>query len=104
MHVCVCTRVHVHALHMCANACRGQNRVLNPLELELQAIICHLMWVLGTKLQSSARALNSGAIQQAPQSYVLINYPDVERYTQWSRTSKECLKYSLSSQRCQEHK
>lgn len=33
---------------MHAVACRGQKRVLNPLELKSQAAISHLTWVLGT--------------------------------------------------------
>lgn len=43
MYTCVCT------------APRGQNRVLNALELELQAVVNHLTWVLGK---------NSGALQE----------------------------------------
>jgi hypothetical protein len=32
---------------MSLSAC-GQRRVLDPLELESQAVVSHLMWVLGT--------------------------------------------------------
>lgn len=30
-------------------------RTLDPLELELQLVVSHLLWVLGTKLGSSGR-------------------------------------------------
>lgn len=35
----------------------GQKSMLDPLELELQPVMSYLMWALGTKLQSSARAV-----------------------------------------------
>lgn len=41
---------------MYADAREGQKRGLGPLELEFQAIVRYLMWVLGTKLLSSSRA------------------------------------------------
>lgn len=34
----------------------GQKRPSDPLELELQVAVSHLVWVLGTKLGSSVRA------------------------------------------------
>lgn len=34
-------------------------RVLDPLELKLQGVVSHLMWVLGTQLQSSAKAASA---------------------------------------------
>ena len=43
--------------HVSASACRIQERVLDPLELELQAVVSHLMWVLRTELGSSPRVL-----------------------------------------------
>lgn len=33
-----------------------QERVLVPLDLELQVVVIHPAWVLGTKLKSSGRA------------------------------------------------
>lgn len=40
-----------------------------PLELELQVVVSHLVWVLGIKLRSCGRAVhapNFGAISLAP--------------------------------------
>lgn len=34
----------------------GLKRELDPAEVELQAIVNHPIWVLGTKIQSSGRA------------------------------------------------
>lgn len=34
-----------------------QKSILDPLELELQPVLSHLVWALGTELQSSARAV-----------------------------------------------
>lgn len=53
MYEFVCGHVHRHA-----GAHGGQKGTLNPLELRLQAVRSHLMWVLGPKLSSSARAPN----------------------------------------------
>lgn len=42
---------------------------LDPLELELQEVVCHLAWMLGLKLRSSAKAagtVNHWAITLAP--------------------------------------
>lgn len=51
-------------MYMCDYLCicecrclRGQKRACDPLELELQAIVSCLTWVLGTELRPSARAL-----------------------------------------------
>jgi hypothetical protein len=38
------------------SALGGHKRESDPLELELQAVASHSKWVLGTKLESSARA------------------------------------------------
>ena len=43
------------ACHMCRVAYRGQREVWGPVELELQAVVSHLTWVLGTKLRSAGR-------------------------------------------------
>lgn len=46
--ICVC----VHA-RMCASSVYGDLKtVLNTLELELLAVVAHLMWVLGTEFES----------------------------------------------------
>lgn len=44
---------------MCAGAQGGQNRVLDTLELESEAFVSHLKWVLGTKPGPAAQALLS---------------------------------------------
>lgn len=36
-----------------------QRRALGPRELELQAAVTHLMWILETKLESSRIAVNA---------------------------------------------
>lgn len=41
---------------MCANAFWGKKMVVNSLELELEAVLTHSVWRLGTKLVSSAKA------------------------------------------------
>lgn len=54
---------------MHAGACGGQKRSLDPLELELQMVVSHLMWVLQTEPRSSAEAasaMNNWAISPAP--------------------------------------
>jgi hypothetical protein len=50
--------------------CRGQKRVSDPLELELQVIRRHLMWLLRTKLRCPARTgsiLDLGATPASPE-------------------------------------
>lgn len=54
MYVSVCRNMHVSAdIH------KGQKRALYPLGLELQLVLSHLMWVLGTKSRSSVRAVSA---------------------------------------------
>ena len=47
--VCVCARACVR-VHVSAAVHRGQKGASNPLELEFQAIVSYLMWVLGIRL------------------------------------------------------
>jgi hypothetical protein len=50
--------------------------VSDPLELELQLIVKHTTWALGTKLRSSERAasvLNCQAISSSPLNTLKIN-------------------------------
>lgn len=56
MHACV---MHACACHLCMGAFRDQERVLGPLEMELCVIVGQAMWVLGTELRSSARAVKA---------------------------------------------
>lgn len=51
VYVCVCLYLHVGA-----DALGGQKRATNPLELELQAVMSCLTWVLGAEPVSSGRA------------------------------------------------
>lgn len=44
----------IRVYHMYSDAFRVQQRVLGPLELELQAFVSSPTWVLGTELRSSA--------------------------------------------------
>lgn len=43
-------------MHVSAGTQRGQQRAVDPLELESQAIVSRQMWVLGNKIGSSVRA------------------------------------------------
>lgn len=38
-----------------SGVCRGQKKVLDPLELVLQVVVSIQLWVLGLELQSSGR-------------------------------------------------
>jgi hypothetical protein len=44
----------------------------DPLELELEAVVSLLTWVLGTKLRSSARALNCRVISPSHKKSVTL--------------------------------
>ena len=46
-------------MHMCEGVHRSQKRVLDLLELELQAVVSCPTWILGTELRSSVRAANA---------------------------------------------
>ena len=58
--VCVCKSACAQVcVGMCSDACRGQKRALHILELGLCILVVgSMMWVLGTKFRSSARAAN----------------------------------------------
>ena len=45
-------------MHMCMGASRGQKKLSDPLNLELQVIIGYLMWVLGIELWFSGRVVS----------------------------------------------
>lgn len=55
--ICICVCLCV----VCALRCRCLERseVSDPLELELQVVVNHAVWVLGTKLGSFARAVSA---------------------------------------------
>ena len=64
-----CTRAHTHTfvcmclcVSMCVCKCNVhgvQKRATNPLKLELQAVVNHLMWELVLELRSSEKAANA---------------------------------------------
>lgn len=57
--------------HTSVSAGRGQKRVSDPLELELQGVIRHPTWVLKIQLRSSvrvARVLSHWGISPAPRA------------------------------------
>lgn len=35
-----------------------KKKALGPLEMELQGVVCHPMWILGTKVESFERIVN----------------------------------------------
>lgn len=45
--------------NVCLGAHGGQKAALDLLETELQAAVSHLIWELGTKTKSSARAAST---------------------------------------------
>lgn len=49
-----------------AGACRVKEKALEPKMLELQAVVNHLTWVLGTRFRSSARAEHSQPLSHLP--------------------------------------
>ena len=53
--VCIC----VGCIHSNARMCSWRPKALDPMELGLQAVVSHLMWMLGIKLWSSARAVHT---------------------------------------------
>lgn len=55
MCMCVCVCVSF----MCTTCIQVPAEALDPLELELQAVVSPLMWVLGIKPESYARALSA---------------------------------------------
>lgn len=55
--MCMCVSLCV--CHIPVGSYQGQKRVLDPLEPELQAVMNHLLWVLGTFTVSSARAAST---------------------------------------------
>ena len=55
-------------LHHVYAGCGGRNKGPDPLEVELQKVVGHLLWVLGIKPGSSeraARALNHSVVSPA---------------------------------------
>ena len=73
MDVCVCLCVYVH--HMYVGVCGSQMKVLDSLKLELQEVVGHPMWVLGTKSRSSAREVSvhdSWTMSPAPTLRIIL--------------------------------
>lgn len=54
LNVCVCMRARVCNIHAVTH--RVQRRKTDTLELELQAIVSHVVWVLRPELYSSEKA------------------------------------------------
>lgn len=57
--VCMFVFLWGECVHVHLGAHGGQKRVSDSLELELQAILSHLTWVLGIKFQSPEKAVDS---------------------------------------------
>ena len=51
--------VSVCLVHMCVDVDGGQWRAVDALELELQEFVSHPLWVLGTRLRTSGRAVSA---------------------------------------------
>lgn len=70
MYMCVCFLEHT-SVHPCMpSVCGGQKKALDALELELQAIMGCLMWVLGTKPRSPAKAASDFKVEPSLQPSV----------------------------------
>lgn len=54
-----CGKIVDYVRYLCTFAHVGQKWVLDLLELELQVVVSCWMWVLGTKLESTERAVNT---------------------------------------------
>lgn len=48
--MCMCVCLHVEQSEHGCSAYRGQKRSSEPLEMELQGVVGHLMWARGTRL------------------------------------------------------
>lgn len=59
--------------YVCGVTHRSQKRVSVHLELELQAVVRYLMWMLGIELRSSARAIHA-------LSYLLSHLSDLLKW------------------------
>lgn len=53
--MCVHVYMSVGFVHMCTGTCRGQKRTKGS--LELPQVVRYLIWVLGTKYKSYAKAV-----------------------------------------------
>lgn len=58
----------------------------NPLELDLQAIVCYLTLVLGTKLKESARALCTLSLSLDPTPLIYVSSLTILHNTFWSHS------------------
>lgn len=54
-----CVSECMYMYHVCEGTPGGQKRASAPLELELQSVVKHLIWVLGTVPEFSARAAST---------------------------------------------
>lgn len=70
MHMHVPVGVYMHYVHV--EAYRGQRRVSDPLELELQVVVSCLRWMLGTEPMCSARAVSTLSHQVLSSDFSLL--------------------------------
>lgn len=61
MYFCLCifVPIYVSVYHILAGDQGSQQEVVDPPELELQAVLSCLLWVLGTKLRYPERGSNA---------------------------------------------
>lgn len=78
--MCVCMHGYVH---VCAGALGGQKRMLEPLKVELQEVVSHLMWEPGAKLavMKYSKNLNCWAVSPEPSTNVFIGTKEGEGIT-----------------------
>lgn len=67
--MCMCTCLFINMNIICMQCPWLSKEGTDPLELEIQVIVSHLLWVLGSEAgstESSSRALNLGEITSVP--------------------------------------
>lgn len=79
--------MYVYRRNICIWVLRsGGQRVSGPLELEFQVVVSHLMWVLGTEVESSAWtfcAFNCSARSPTPSPLLSVHFNVIKYATIW---------------------
>lgn len=72
MCMCVYEHVHMHKYMLERGAFGGQEKLLYPLELDLSVVVSYPIWMLGTKLGSSAKVARTVNHEPSPQPPILL--------------------------------
>lgn len=79
MYVCACVGMHVCS-YVCSVPSEGKG-VLDLLNQELQPVVKHLTWTLGTELSEAIYALNNPVSSPASLPHIFCNQFDNEHHT-----------------------